>query len=260
MSLTVPHKFGHVGTAPKSVLTVLLGGSTGDLTVTCNNLTGWPTGAGSRPFVAVIGRGTASEEKILCSSRAGNVLTVMSGGTNGRAFDGTTITSHAINDEIEHVWSAVEADLLANFLGLMTAKGDLLGMTGAGVLERIPVGADGTNLVADSTQPLGVKWGGKTISDKASSYTLVLTDSNSMIRSTGSSNINITIPTNASVGYPIGTQVDIYRSGTGTVTIVPAGGVTIRSRSGLLLAGQYAVASVTKVDTNEWLAVGALST
>lgn len=65
---------------------------------------GWPTG-GTGPFWATIDRGTASEEKILVTSRAGTTLTVST-----RGADGTTATGHATNAPIEHTLSATELD------------------------------------------------------------------------------------------------------------------------------------------------------
>lgn len=101
----------YVGAAQKAYLTATLGGSTANLTITCDNLTNWPTGAGSRPFYVVIDRNTSSEEKILCSSRTGNTITVYNVGlVNGRGADGTSITSHSTNAEIEHVFTATDAD------------------------------------------------------------------------------------------------------------------------------------------------------
>lgn len=100
----------YVGNAPKAYLTVTLGGSTGDLTITCDNLTNWPDGTVG-PFYIVIDRNTASEEKILCVSRSGNIMTVYnSGGTNGRGQDDTSIFSHAVNAEVEHIFTATDAD------------------------------------------------------------------------------------------------------------------------------------------------------
>ena len=99
------------GAAQAAVLTAALGGSTADVQLLCSDLTNWPTGVGSRPFFVVVDRGTASEEKILCSSRTGNVLTVFDNGiTNGRAADGTAITAHSINAVVEHVFTATDAD------------------------------------------------------------------------------------------------------------------------------------------------------
>lgn len=99
------------GGAQTAYLTASLGGSTGDLTITCDDLSNWPTGVNGRNFFIVIDRGLASEEKILCSSRSGNTLTVFNDGiTNGRGSDGTNITSHNNNAAVEHVFTATDAD------------------------------------------------------------------------------------------------------------------------------------------------------
>lgn len=99
------------GAAQAAQLTSALGGSTANLTIYCDDLTNWPTGTGSRPFFVVIDRGKATEEKILCDSRSGNVLTVYNSGlVNGRAADDTSITAHASNAVIEHVFTATDAD------------------------------------------------------------------------------------------------------------------------------------------------------
>lgn len=99
------------GSAQTAYLTTALGGSTGDLTIECDDLTGWPTGTGSKPFYVVIDRGLASEEKILCESRSSNTLTVYNDGiTVGRGADDTTITGHSNNAAVEHVFTATDAD------------------------------------------------------------------------------------------------------------------------------------------------------
>ena len=99
------------GAAQAAVLTVALGGSTGDVTITCDDLTNWPTGTGDKPFYIVIDRGLASEEKILCESRSANIMTVFDDGiTNGRGADGTAIVAHSNNAVVEHVFTATDAD------------------------------------------------------------------------------------------------------------------------------------------------------
>lgn len=101
----------YVGAAQKAYLTAALGGSTANLTITCDDLTNWPTGVSGRPFYVVVDRNTSSEEKILCASRAGNTITVFDDGlVNGRGADGTSITTHSSNAEIEHVFTATDAD------------------------------------------------------------------------------------------------------------------------------------------------------
>lgn len=98
------------GAAASSVLTDALGGSISDVTIVCDNLSNWPTGSGGRPFFVVIDRGKVNEEKILCSERVGNVLTVFADGlTNGRGADDTSISSHNVNAVIEHIFTATDA-------------------------------------------------------------------------------------------------------------------------------------------------------
>ena len=117
------------GAAQAAVLTAALGGSTGDLTITCDDLTNWPTGTGSKPFYIVIDRGLASEEKILCSSRSANVLTVFTDGiATGRGADDTAIVAHANNAVVEHVFTATDADE-AN--AHVNASSGVHGVTGA---------------------------------------------------------------------------------------------------------------------------------
>jgi hypothetical protein len=101
----------YVGGAQSARLTAALGGTALDLAIACNDLTNWPTGTGGTPFYVVINRGTSSEEKILCASRSGNTLAVYDVGlVNGRGSDDTSITSHATNSVIEHVFTATDAD------------------------------------------------------------------------------------------------------------------------------------------------------
>lgn len=87
-------------------------------------------------------------------------------------------------------------------------------------------------------------------------YTLVLTDVAKVVSLTNASAITLTIPTNASVAFPTGTQILLYQGGAGQVTVGGAG-VTIRSQgTKLKIAGQYGVAGLLKVGTDEWVFFG----
>lgn len=100
----------YVGAAFASVLTEPLAASAGATTITADDLTNWPTGSPG-PFYIVVDRGLPNEEKILCVSRSGNILSVYdTDGMNGRAADGTSISAHTINATIEHVFTATDAD------------------------------------------------------------------------------------------------------------------------------------------------------
>lgn len=94
----------HSGAAAPAAATAPLTNS--GLSLTCDNLTGWPTGAIGQ-FYVTIDRGKATEERVLVQSRVSNTLTIASG---GRGADGTTAVAHAANATVEHTFSASEAD------------------------------------------------------------------------------------------------------------------------------------------------------
>ncbi len=62
----------------------------------------------------------------------------------------------------------------------------------------------------------------------------------------------LTVPTNASVAFPIGTEIPLFQYGAGQVTIAAAGGVTIRTPDVLVTWAQYAAARLRKIGTDEW--------
>lgn len=96
-------------------------------------------------------------------------------------------------------------------------------------------------------------------STKTSSYQLVIGDAGTtVIMNVGSAN-NLTVPPNATVAFATGTVINVVQYGAGETTINPGSGVTIRSRNGLKLAGQYAGAVLIKIGTNEWIAFGDLA-
>jgi hypothetical protein len=90
-------------------------------------------------------------------------------------------------------------------------------------------------------------------------YTLALTDVAKVISLTNASPVTLTIPTNATVAFPLGTQILLYQGGAGQVTIGGAG-VTIRSQANRLkITGQYGTAALLKVGTDEWVLFGNLA-
>ena len=103
-------------------------------------------------------------------------------------------------------------------------------------------------------------WELDTTADTTTAYTLVLGDAGKYVTLSNASSITLTIPTNATVAFDVGTVVNVVQLGAGQVTIAGAGGVTVNSEgSKLKLKGQYAVASLLKTATNTWVALGNLS-
>jgi hypothetical protein len=96
---------------------------------------------------------------------------------------------------------------------------------------------------------------------KATSYTLVLGDAYKLIEMEVTSANTLTIPTNTSVAFPLGTQILVSQLGTGQTTITPAVGVTLRSSGGKTkTSAQYSMCTLIKRGTNEWYLSGDITT
>jgi hypothetical protein len=98
------------------------------------------------------------------------------------------------------------------------------------------------------------------IISKTDSYTLsALTERDSLIEVNKANAVTITIPTNSSVAFPIGTSLDILQTGAGQVTIAGDGGVTVNATPGLKLRTQYSSVTLFKRAENTWVAFGDLT-
>jgi hypothetical protein len=94
---------------------------------------------------------------------------------------------------------------------------------------------------------------------KTSDYTIALPDSSKTITVNSGSTVTITVPTNTSVPFAIGTKIDFVGLGSGTVAFGVASGVTLNSKnSWLKLNAQYSGATLIKIDTNTWVLIGDL--
>lgn len=91
------------------------------------------------------------------------------------------------------------------------------------------------------------------------SYTLVLTDRDSLVEMNNGSGNTLTIPTNASVAFPVGTQILVVQKGNGQTTIQGDTGVTVYAESSRVkTVGQYAMATIVKCASDTWYLGGNL--
>jgi hypothetical protein len=121
--------------------------------------------------------------------------------------------------------------------------------------------ADTTVLWADTTQ-VGIEENARYFNSgvTGTTYTLVLADRGKMILASNAAPQTITVPTNATAAFVIGTQIDIVQTGAGVVSVVGASGVTVNGvATPLTLQAQYSAASLIKTATNTWLLLGGLT-
>lgn len=119
---------------------------------------------------------------------------------------------------------------------------------------------DGTTITASSGVISAVSQAMSGSTQSGTTYTFAIGDANNWVEFSNASAITVTIPTNASVAFPIWTTIDFAQAGTGVVTIVAAGGVTPLSAGTLFNTnGQNAVAGITKIATNTWRVYGNLA-
>jgi hypothetical protein len=91
------------------------------------------------------------------------------------------------------------------------------------------------------------------ITTKTVGYTFALTNGGAEVDYNSSSGGTFTIPTNASVAFPVGAVISCRQMGSGQLTIVGAGGVTLHNGSSLYVTrAQYSLVALTQGAANVW--------
>ena len=93
-------------------------------------------------------------------------------------------------------------------------------------------------------------------------YTLVLGDTGDVVTMDNVSANTLTIPTNASVAFAIGVQIEVIMKGAGVTTVTGDTGVTVNgvSAGGATIDAQYKTVTILKVATDTWIMFGAHGT
>jgi len=98
------------------------------------------------------------------------------------------------------------------------------------------------------------------VNEKTAAYQVALADKNNLISVNSASNLQITVPANSTTAFPQGSQINIFRRGTGTVQIIGSGTAAIVGTPGYFLRARYSSATLIKLDNaDNWALVGDLS-
>lgn len=177
------------------------------------------------------------------------------------------------------------------------AKGDLLSASANDTLSVVTVGANGTILTANSATASGLSWATPAAADtittsssttdariawdttnkqiqvgngtsllnfqpfnvnttaKTAGYTFVLSDANTLVQMNGA--YAFTVPLNATVAYPIGTQIHLIALTTG-VTVSFTAGITSYATPGAKIRAAGSMATLIKLNTDTWVLAGDL--
>lgn len=96
--------------------------------------------------------------------------------------------------------------------------------------------------------------------EKTASYTLdTLDHQDNVVEMNSGSAVTFTIPTNASLAWPVGASMDIIQTGAGQVTISPDTGVTLNFTPGNKLRTQWSSCTIMKRGTDSWILYGDLT-
>jgi hypothetical protein len=189
--------------------------------------------------------------------------------------NGNTLSASDLNTYVQQQTVMVFADSTARTTALsgVVSAGMISYLTGTNSLETYNGSAWVANGVGDVTLTGTQTLTNKTLTSPiinlginaqtGTTYTTVLGDNGQLVTLNNASAITVSIPTNASVAYPIGAQINfawITGAGQPTIQAVSSGTTTILSTGGTSTAPKLravnATATCIKILTDTWIVAG----
>jgi hypothetical protein len=234
-------------------------------------------------FTVALDADTVNEEIVFVTQVSGDTLTI-SRGQAGTGTAGVSGLSHTAGASVKHVLTSSDliffrnnASPVASFgfsgstSGTTTVQATAIAGTNTLTLPAVSndtlVGKATTDVLTNKTLTSPVINGatiGTSIINLAinaqtgTTYTPVLADNGKLVTLSNASAITLTVPTNASVAYATGAQINIQAIDAGQVTVVGDTGVTVNG-TGTKLRAQWSAATLVKLGTDSWTLIGDLA-
>ncbi len=230
-------------------------------------------------FTVALDADTVNEEIVFVTQVSGDTLTI-SRGQAGTGTAGVSGLSHTAGASVKHVLTSSDLIFFRNNASPVASFGFSGSTSGTTTVQATAVAGTTTLTLPAATDTLVGKATTDTLTNKTltsptingatigtsiinltlnaqtgTTYTPVLADNGKLVTLSNASAITLTVPTNASVAYAVGAQINIQAIGAGQVTVAGDTGVTVNG-TGTKLRVQWSAATLVKVATDTWTLIG----
>jgi len=230
-------------------------------------------------FTVALDADTVNEEIVFVTQVSGDTLTI-SRGQAGTGTAGVSGLSHTAGASVKHVLTSSDLIFFRNNASPVASFGFSGSTSGTTTVQATAVAGTTTLTLPAATDTLVGRATTDTLTNKTltsptingatigtsiinlalnaqtgTTYTPVLADNGKLVTLSNASAITLTVPTNASVAYAVGAQINIQAIGAGQVTVAGDTGVTVNG-TGTKLRVQWSAATLVKVATDTWTLIG----
>jgi hypothetical protein len=233
-------------------------------------------------FTVALDADTVNEEIVFVTQVSGDTLTI-SRGQAGTGTAGVSGLSHTAGASVKHVLTSSDLIFFRNNASPVASFGFSGSTSGTTTVQATAIAGTTTLTLPAATDTLVGRATSDTLTNKiltsptingatigtsiinltinaqtGTTYTPVLADNGKLVTLSNASAITLTVPTNASVAYATGAQINIEQIGAGQVTVVGDTGVTVNG-TGTKLRTQWSAATLVKLGTDSWTLIGDLA-
>ena len=230
-------------------------------------------------FTVALDADTVNEEIVFVTQVSGDTLTI-SRGQAGTGTAGVSGLSHTAGASVKHVLTSSDLIFFRNNASPVASFGFSGSTSGTTTVQATAIAGTTTLTLPAATDTLVGKATTDILTNKTltspvingatigtsiinlainaqtgTTYTPVLTDNGKLVTLSNASAITLTVPTNASVAYATGAQINIQAIGAGQVTVAGDTGVTVNG-TGTKLRVQWSAATLVKTATDTWTLIG----